>query len=159
MFKGKAEASRDTSNNANQKDGQNQSNAGSSSRSTNSSSSSRVVRIKDLAHMPIDALLLYWFRMNLQMSSSIEKAADRTIKNFTTDLSDGRRYSFLLHRLFPTWFDATVSSYPWTRSVTNRWESHRASRTTFRWCMRLTPTNDSAILRHSTVVFSRNFRK
>jgi hypothetical protein len=66
------------------------------------------VRIKDLAHFPIDALLLYWFRMNLQMSSSIEKASDRTIKNFTTDLTDGRRYSFLLHRLFPTWFGATV---------------------------------------------------
>ncbi|GAB9475309.1 hypothetical protein Gpo141_00012408, partial [Globisporangium polare] len=44
----------------------------------------------------------------LQMSSSIEKASDRTIKNFTTDLADGRRYSFLLHRLFPTWFDATM---------------------------------------------------
>lgn len=68
-----------------------------------------MVRIKDLTHMPIDALLLCWFRMNLQMSSSIEKASDRTIKNFTTDLADGRRYSFLLHRLFPTWFDATVS--------------------------------------------------
>ncbi|KAF1332059.1 hypothetical protein FI667_g3843, partial [Globisporangium splendens] len=75
---------------------------------SNSSASSRVVRIKDLVHFPIDALLLYWFRMNLQMSSSIEKVSDRTIKNFTTDLTDGRRYSFLLHRLFPTWFDATM---------------------------------------------------
>lgn len=60
--------------------------------------------------MPIDAFLLHWFRMNLQMSSTIEKASDRTIKNFTTDLADGRRYSFLLHRLFPTWFDTTVRS-------------------------------------------------
>lgn len=80
-------------------------NAGSSSSPT----SRVVVRIKDLAHMPIDALLLCWFRMNLQMSSSIEKASDRTIRNFTSDLADGRRYSFLLHRLFPTWFDSAVS--------------------------------------------------
>ncbi|TYZ58622.1 hypothetical protein PybrP1_000889, partial [[Pythium] brassicae (nom. inval.)] len=82
-----------------------------SSRSGTSGGASRsrgAVQIKDLADMPIDAFLLHWFRMNLQMSSAIEKASDRTIKNFTSDLSDGRRFSFLLHRLFPTWFDASM---------------------------------------------------
>lgn len=68
-----------------------------------------TVTVKSLAHMPIDELLLRWFQMHLQMSSSVEKASDRVVKNFTTDLVDGRRYSFLLHRLFPTWFDASVS--------------------------------------------------
>jgi hypothetical protein len=70
----------------------------------------RLVTIRDLAHMPVDALLLYWFRMNLQLSTAVEKASDRTVKNFTSDLTDGRRFSFLLHRLFPTFFDATVSA-------------------------------------------------
>lgn len=69
--------------------------------------------IRDLAHMPVDALLLYWFRMNLQLSTSVEKASDRTIKNFTSDLTDGRRFSFLLHRLFPTFFDATEGLQRW----------------------------------------------
>ncbi|RLN86567.1 hypothetical protein BBJ28_00004375, partial [Nothophytophthora sp. Chile5] len=65
------------------------------------------VTIRDLTQMPIDVLLLYWFRMHLSLSSSVEKPADRTIKNFTSDLADGRRFSFLLHRLFPTWFDTS----------------------------------------------------
>lgn len=69
-----------------------------------------TVTVKSLGQMPIDELLLRWFQMHLQMSSSIEKASDRCVKNFTTDLADGRRFSFLLHRLFPTWFDATVST-------------------------------------------------
>ncbi|KAG7392053.1 hypothetical protein PHYBOEH_006494 [Phytophthora boehmeriae] len=72
------------------------------------SANPRVVTVRDLAQMPIDTLLLYWFRMHLSMSSSVEKPGDRTIKNFTTDLADGRRFSFLLHRLFPTWFDAAM---------------------------------------------------
>ncbi|KAL3673216.1 hypothetical protein V7S43_000939 [Phytophthora oleae] len=68
----------------------------------------RAVTIRDLAQMPIDTLLLYWFRMHLSLSSSAEKPGDRTIKNFTSDLADGRRFSFLLHRLFPSWFDASM---------------------------------------------------
>ncbi|KAK1947976.1 Fimbrin [Phytophthora citrophthora] len=68
----------------------------------------RVATIRDLAQMPIDTLLLYWFRMHLSLSSSVEKPGDRTIKNFTSDLADGRRFSFLLHRLFPSWFDASM---------------------------------------------------
>ncbi|KAG6961090.1 hypothetical protein JG687_00007858 [Phytophthora cactorum] len=67
----------------------------------------RAVTVRDLAQMPIDTLLLYWFRMHLSLSSSVEKPVDRTIKNFTSDLADGRRFSFLLHRLFPSWFDAS----------------------------------------------------
>lgn len=82
--------------------------AGSSSSSSSSRARGSAVQIKDLANLPIDSFLLHWFRMNLQMSSAIEKASDRTIKNFTSDLSDGRRFSFLLHRLFPTWFDTSV---------------------------------------------------
>ncbi|KAG3011738.1 hypothetical protein PC121_g15536 [Phytophthora cactorum] len=68
----------------------------------------RAVTVRDLAQMPIDTLLLYWFRMHLSLSSSVEKPVDRTIKNFTSDLADGRRFSFLLHRLFPSWFDASM---------------------------------------------------
>lgn len=68
----------------------------------------RAVTVHDLAQMPIDTLLLYWFRMHLSLSSSVEKPGDRTIKNFTSDLADGRRFSFLLHRLFPSWFDGSV---------------------------------------------------
>ncbi|OWZ24560.1 hypothetical protein PHMEG_000384 [Phytophthora megakarya] len=68
----------------------------------------RPVTVRDLAQMPIDTLLLYWFRMHLSLSSSVEKPSDRTIKNFTSDLADGRRFSFLLHRLFPSWFDASM---------------------------------------------------
>ncbi|KAF4133441.1 Calponin homology domain-containing protein [Phytophthora infestans] len=68
----------------------------------------RAVTVRDLAQMPIDTLLLYWFRMHLSLSSSVEKPADRTVKNFTSDLADGRRLSFLLHRLFPSWFDASM---------------------------------------------------
>ncbi|KAE9154169.1 hypothetical protein PF006_g1745 [Phytophthora fragariae] len=68
----------------------------------------RAVTVRDLAQMPIDTLLLYWFRMHLSLSSSVEKPGDRTVKNFTSDLADGRRFSFLLHRLFPSWFDATM---------------------------------------------------
>ncbi|KAG6609954.1 uncharacterized protein IUM83_00815 [Phytophthora cinnamomi] len=68
----------------------------------------RAVTVRDLAQMPIDTLLLYWFRMHLSLSSSAEKPGDRTVKNFTSDLADGRRFSFLLHRLFPSWFDATM---------------------------------------------------
>ncbi|DBA00754.1 TPA: hypothetical protein N0F65_001225 [Lagenidium giganteum] len=64
--------------------------------------------VKELAQMPIDAFLLSWFRMNLQMSTCAEKPSDRTVKNFTSDLTDGRRYGFLLHRLFPTWFDRNM---------------------------------------------------
>jgi hypothetical protein len=67
-----------------------------------------AVAIKDLAQMPPDEFLLHWFKMNLEMSSAAEKTADRTIKNFTSDLADGRRFSFLLNRLFPTWFDSNV---------------------------------------------------
>ncbi|ETP41579.1 hypothetical protein F442_11338 [Phytophthora nicotianae P10297] len=67
-----------------------------------------AVTVRDLAQMPIDTLLLYWFRMHLSLSSSVEKPADRTVKNFTSDLADGRRISFLLHRLFPSWFDASM---------------------------------------------------
>jgi hypothetical protein len=70
------------------------------------------VTVRDLAQMPIDTLLLYWFRMHLSLSSSAEKPGDRTVKNFTSDLADGRRFSFLLHRLFPSWFDASVRWSP-----------------------------------------------
>jgi hypothetical protein len=68
----------------------------------------KAVTIRDIAQMPVDAVLLKWMRMNLKASSSTEKSSDRTIKNLTTDLADGRKYSFLLHQLFPTWFDASV---------------------------------------------------
>ncbi|KAL4095678.1 hypothetical protein PRIC1_009051 [Phytophthora ramorum] len=68
----------------------------------------RAVAVRDLAQMPIDTLLLYWFRMHLSLSSSVEKPGDRTVKNFTSDLADGRRFSFLLHRLFPSWFDTSM---------------------------------------------------
>jgi hypothetical protein len=77
-----------------------------------------AVAVKDLAAMPVDAFLLNWFKMHLQASSAAEKTSDRTIKNFTTDLADGRRFSFLLHRLFPTWFDANVRRRPLIRSET-----------------------------------------
>ncbi|KAL7680535.1 putative calponin domain, CH domain superfamily, fimbrin/Plastin [Plasmopara halstedii] len=70
-----------------------------------------VITIHDLADLPIDTLLLHWFRMHLS-SSAAEKPTYRTIKNFTSDLADGRRFSFLLHRLFPSWFDASMVHEP-----------------------------------------------
>nr|CCA20599.1 conserved hypothetical protein [Albugo laibachii Nc14] len=64
------------------------------------------VSIRQLAHLPVDEILLDWFQMHLTASPYTEKASDSLIQNFTSDLCDGRRYSLLLHQLFPTWFDA-----------------------------------------------------
>ncbi|KAJ0407423.1 hypothetical protein ATCC90586_003833 [Pythium insidiosum] len=67
-----------------------------------------VVAVKDLTQMPVDTVLLNWFRMHLQQSAVADRSSDRVVKNFTTDLVDGRRLALLLHRLFPTWFDANM---------------------------------------------------
>ena len=68
----------------------------------------KAFSIKDLAHLPIDSLLLHWVRMNLQASAAVKKPADRVIKNLTSDLCDGRRFLFLLNLLFPSWFKGAM---------------------------------------------------
>ena len=67
-----------------------------------------LTRITTLTDMKPDVFLLHWFSHQLR-ESTIAKAMNlRGIKNFTSELRDGKRYTALLHHLYPGEFDEAV---------------------------------------------------
>lgn len=64
--------------------------------------------IQELGDLSPDRFLIKWASYQLEESATAQAMGITGLKNFSSDLRDGKRYALLLHHLYPTEFSESV---------------------------------------------------